>query len=186
MSEESKKPSPTKTKFNLLKKLKLSKNSSIAIAIVLSLVALLIFCSSFEGVTTSSKKTTTEYTSMLAYTKTMENKLKKVVSAIEGVGDVEVMITFDSSVELVIATTKESKTTMSGSSQTTITIETPVLVNKNGESKPIVLQEKLPQPQSVFIVANGAENTNVKLDIIRAVEVLFALPSSKIEVLAGK
>jgi len=116
----------------------------------------------------------------------MEDKLKNLIESIEGVERAEVMITFESSVELIISTTKETKTISSGSSETTVIVETPVLVTEKGVTKPIILQEKLPKPTSVFVVAKGVDDTKVKLDIIGAIEVLFALPSSKIEVLEGK
>ncbi len=174
------------SKINIFKKIKLSKNISIAIAIVLSLITLLIFFSGFDGGKTSENKDTTKYTSTQEYTKDMEDKLKNLIESIEGVEKAEVMITFESSVELIISTTKETKTVSSGSSETTVIVETPVLVTEKGVTKPIVLQEKLPKPISVFVVARGADDAKVKLDIIGAIEVLFALPSSKIEVLEGK
>ena len=174
------------SKINIFKKIKLSKNVSIGIAIVLSLIALLIFFSSFDGSKTSESESSTKYTSTQEYTKDMEDKLKNLIESIEGVERAEVMITFESSVELIISTTKETKTVSSGSSETTVIVETPVLVTEKGVTKPIVLQEKLPKPTSVFVVAKGVDDTKVKLDIIGAIEVLFALPSSKIEVLEGK
>lgn len=183
MSEEKK---SSLAKLGIFKKLKFSKNISIAIAIILSLVVLLVFCSSLEKDTTSDDVTEEENISMIQYTKNMENKLKSVLSEIDGVENVNVMITFEDSIELIISTSKETKTIQSGNSTTTVVVETPILVTEKGVSKPIVLQEKLPEPKSVFIVAKGANDTKVKLEIIKAVEVLFSLPSSKIEVLAGK
>ena len=175
------------SKINIFKKMKLSKNASIVIAVILGLVGLLIFFSSFDSGNGVGQIVGDEnLISMREYTKEMENKLKVLIEAVDGVDTAEVMITFDSSVELIISTTKETKTVSSGSTETKVIVETPVLVTEKGVTKPIILQEKLPRPTSVFVVAKGAENTKVKLDIIRAVEVLFALPSSKIEVLIGK
>ncbi len=174
------------SKFKFFKKIKMSKNVSIAIAVILSLVVLLIFCSSLDKSKTSTVTSEEEYTSMIEYTRNMESKLQKVLMQVEGVDNVEVMITFENSIELIISSSKETKTIKSGNSSTTVIVETPVLVTEKGVSKPIVLQEKLPEPKSVFIVAKGADNAKVKLEIIKAVEVLFSLPSSKIEVLVGK
>ena len=174
------------SKINIFKKIKLSKNASVIIAIILGLIALLIFCSSFDDAKVDTKEQSLEYGSMLEYTNAMEEKLKTVLLAIDGVESAEVMITFESSIELIVATKKETKTISSGSSETILLVENPVLVTENGVSKPIVLQEKLPSPKSVFIVAKGAEDAKVKLSIVQVVEVLFSLPSSKIQVLAGK
>ena len=49
----------------------------------------------------------------------------------------------------------------------------------------IILQEIMPKPVSIIIVASGAKNTNVKLEIIRLVQAMFELSTSKIEVFAG-
>ena len=43
----------------------------------------------------------------------------------------------------------------------------------------------MPTPNSIVIVATGANNTNVKLEILRAVQAMFALPTSSIEIFAG-
>ncbi len=174
------------SKINIFKKIKLSKNMSIIVSIILGIVAILIFSSTFDNAKENKKEISLEYTTMMEYTKEMEQKLKNVILAVEGVDSAEVMITFESSIELVISTTKETKTISSGTTETILLVETPVLVNQNGVSKPIVLQEKLPAPKSVFVVAKGADDAKVKLDIVQAIEVLFSLPSSKIEVLAGK
>ncbi len=174
------------SKVNFFKKIKLSKNVSITIAIILSLIVLLIFFTSFDSKTTTATESSVEYTSMTEYTKNMEEKLCKVLMSVEGVEKAEVMITFESSIELIISTTKETKTVSSGSSSTTIVVETPVLVTEKGLTRPIVLQEKLPEPKSVFVAVKGSNETKLKLDIIKAIEVLFSLPSSKIEVLVGK
>ena len=175
------------SKINIFKKIKLSKNVSIAIAIILGLIGILIFASSFDSEKVGSENTNDEtLISMREYTKEMESKLKTLIMAVDGVESAEVMITFESSVELVISSTKETKTVSSGSSETKVVVETPVLVTEKGVTKPIILQEKLPEPKSVFVVVSSVKDTKVKLDIIRAIEVLFALPSSKIEVLVGK
>ena len=68
-----------------------------------------------------------------------------------------------------------------------IKIETksPVLITNNGQTQTVVLQENMPNPCSVVIVATGASNTNVKLEILRAVQAMFISNSCNIEVFAG-
>ena len=144
MTERNKKENP---KINIFKKIKLSKNMSIVVSIILGIVAILIFTSTFDSTKENKNETSLEYTTMMEYTKEMEQKLKNVILAVDGVDSVEVMITFESSIELIISTTKETKTISSGNTETILLVETPVLVNQNGVSKPIVLQEKLPAPK---------------------------------------
>ena len=48
--------------------------------------------------------------------------------------------------------------------------------------KPVLIAEKFPEIQGVVIVAEGAGNAAVKLEIIRAVQALLEVPNEKIEV----
>ena len=48
--------------------------------------------------------------------------------------------------------------------------------------KPVLLKEKMPEIQGIIIVADGAGDTSVRLEIIRAVQALLKVPNGKIEV----
>ena len=60
------------------------------------------------------------------------------------------------------------------------------MVTENGVSKPIVLMEVLPQIKGVIVVAGGADDINVKLNIYRAVQATISVSSDNIQVFAGK
>lgn len=89
-------------------------------------------------------------------------------------GKVEVAITFDGTVERVYA--YETKTTSSGS--------VTEIVFANGA--PVVIKEVPPVVKGVVIVAGGADNAVVKLNILRAVTVLLDVDYNRIEIIKYK
>ena len=118
----------------------------------------------------------------------MESKLCGVIQNIKGVGNVKVMISVASGGEIIIANSVEEKSIVSsdGESKNVTTVKTPIIVTDNGTSKPIILMEMLPKIQGVIVVASGAEDVNIKLNIISAVETITEISSKNIQVFAGK
>lgn len=129
----------------------------------------------------------------LSYEEALEKKLKEILSEVEGVGEVDVMITLKSTQELVIQSdyskdksfTQETDSsggtrqiTEEGESRTTVLID-----NGNGEQIPYVLKELTPQISGILISAQGGGSAVVKNEIYQAVEALFDIPSHKIKVL---
>ena len=135
------------------------------------------------------KKTSTT-TTTIDYSQQIESKLEKVLSNIEGAGDVSVMVTVESSPQLVIATSKEEKTTSNNStnsnSNNITVVETPVIVTKNGVSSPLVLQEIQPKITGVIVVAQGANDAKVRLELLKAVQSVLNIEISCIEIFIHK
>ncbi len=142
------------------------KGWELLVATALCVVVAVIFFSGFSGFDfgTSGKSASTD--DFEAYRKNLESKVKEVVGAIEGAGKVEVAITFDGTVERVYA--YETKTTSSGS------------------VTEIVFANGAPVVKGVVIVAGGADNAVVKLNILRAVTVLLDVDYNRIEIIKYK
>jgi len=159
---------------------------SLVVILVLLVVAVLLFNSSDKSnIVVSNEKQSTNYTTGLDYINQIESKLNKVISNIKGAGNVNVMISIDSSPEICIAETTEGKTTTtSGSSVTTTTTE-PIIVKINGEESPLVLKETLPEIKGVIVVSSGAGDVKIRLDIINAVTTALGINSNKVEVFVG-
>ena len=62
-------------------------------------------------------------------------------------------------------------------------IKTPVLVTENGKTNPLILKTIMPEVDKIIVVASGAKNTNVKLEILRAVQAIYSI--SNIQIFAG-
>ena len=166
--------------------LKENKNKGLIYLLVGVLVLLLIF-------PTSSSDTITENSKVAMEEGELERQLKKVLSAMEGVGEVEVMITQESSSELVLQV-DEKKTEdilreedgeggVKDSTQSEYTKETVLIGTADG---PYVIKEINPQVSGVLILVRGAGSAAVKNEICEAVEALFNLPIHKIKVLEAE
>lgn len=155
--------------------------------IVIGIVCLLVFIIYFSSVSNENATTSKlQNTSGLNYADELENKLSKVLSNVQGAGNVSVMVTLASSGEIVIATSTEERTnTSSGTSNSTQSntkVETPVII----DDQPLIVKEYLPEIKGIIIVAQGASSIKVKLELLKAVQTLIDIDSNKIEILVGK
>lgn len=122
----------------------------------------------------------------------LEARLKQVLGSIRSAGAVEVLITYESGTELVTAmstnvNSNRSETSDGEKSSTntqTTEVSEPATVNGGGGggNEPIILMEKQPAVRGVIVVAEGAADIRVKLDLQRAVTAVLDIPLSKIEV----
>ncbi|MCX7923265.1 MAG: stage III sporulation protein AG [Clostridia bacterium] len=125
-----------------------------------------------------------------------EKRIEKILSQIDGAGDVDVMITYVSGKEIVPA--YDSKKTENGTEERdsgggTRNIKQNDSENKvvfeegqGGGKKPIVLKEIQPTVKGVVVVADGATDTKVVDSLSRAVQVLVDVPIHKIQVFERK
>lgn len=181
-------------KFKWFQKLKKVKHIEIILVVLLACFIFLIWFADWgkdkSTVTTSISSTS----STSKYAEELESKLENALGKISGAGEVKVMITFDGVTELVLATTKDEKTnstsnTTSGgatnTTETTTVSSEPILITENGSTNPIVLMEILPDIKGVIVVAQGADNIRVKLDLLKAVQALLSVESNQVEIFTG-
>ncbi len=173
----------------LITNFKKIKHLDIILTVLFIAIILLIYFSTFFNTNSTSDKNSTQNnktysatTSLDDYTNKLETKLVETLSAIKGAGNVSVLLTFNKGIETVIAYTTETETAKDGN---VTEIKSPVLITNNGKTETVVLQEIMPTPVSIVVVSTGANNTNVKLEILRAIQTMFALPTSSIEIFAG-
>lgn len=179
-------------KLPFLKKLKNIKHIEIYICIIFISLLLVIYFVSFSPQKTSKTTSLIEaesenyFVSSLEYSKNMEEKLKSVLSNLKGVKNVQVLVSVSSGGEIVIANDIEEKTIEENGGKNVTITKTPIIVTENGTSKPIILVEVLPKINGVIVVAGGAEDVNVRLNIYKAIEAIISIPSENIQVFAGK
>lgn len=120
----------------------------------------------------------------------LEDRLQTVLSSIRGAGRVEVMITYETGPELITAMSKDTNSNKSqsvdGGKQSSTEQQTesqkPATVSGSGGTEPIVLTEKQPAVRGVIVVAEGAANIAVRMDLQLAVQTVLNVPLSSIEV----
>jgi stage III sporulation protein AG len=190
------------------------KNNKVTNIIVVCLIGvmLLIATSFFKGTSdiiptignninnpvsnkTENNSTNTKDSSELKYENDQEDKLTSLLENMDGVGKVKVMISYDNSVEEVPAYNETSTTSItnevdnSGGKRTTVqnsSGNTVVVTNDNGTTKPYIVKKYNPKITGVVIMAQGAEDSNLKLNITIAVSELFDISVDKVNVLPMK
>ncbi|URZ16378.1 stage III sporulation protein AG [Clostridium felsineum] len=144
-----------------------------------------------ENKVTSSDTTKSEAKPSKDYETSMENKLKQTLEQIDGVGKVQVMIYFGSGEEQIPATNNNKTKSVtdeadnSGGKRTTTqdTDGSTIVTSKDGDKEsPFILKEYKPQITGVCVVAEGADNSVIKLSIVNAVVDLFQLTEDKVNV----
>ncbi len=129
----------------------------------------------------------------LTYEEQLEEKLETILSSVKGAGKVKVMITLESSSELVLQTDEggsseeiheeDSAGGTRDSSQSNYTKDT---VKAGSGDEPFVIKEINPKVSGVLVIAEGAGSAFVKNEIYEALEALFNLPVHKIKVLEAE
>ena len=139
------------------------------ILVALLAAALIIF------IGLNGKKSDDEASSTVEdYVVLLENKLKNCLSKVKGAGKVDVIISVSSSMKTVFAT----ETVVTNSTKK----ESPVTVG----GKPVVLKEEYPEITGVLIVAEGAANIAVRVDLLNACETFLSVTEDKIQILSMK
>lgn len=168
---------------SFFEKFKKIKHIHIYVAVLVGIVICLIYFCSF----TSGKKkpdntdnnSTENYGTSVEYIDFLENKLSNVLSKVSGVGKVEVIITLESGFTYEYATDTETKTMVSGGTETTVTTETVILVS----NEPVIVKEIYPKIKGVVVVADGAKDVSVRLNILTAVETVLEVDRNNITIL---
>lgn len=126
------------------------------------------------------------------YALILEEKLEDILSQLKGVGSVKVMITLEDTVEKVPAfnTTTNNETTneidSQGGTREIVREDMTIQVVTNTEGSVIVLKEIKPTVKGVIVIAEGAEDLEVKEKLYEAVKTVLGIPGNKVEIYASK
>lgn len=129
---------------------------------------------------------------MEAYAKKQEVSTEEILSQVSGIGKVKVMLTLAASQEKVPLqdndTTEEDtkEEDSGGGNRDTSKYEMKkesILVQKDGEDSPYVVQIYSPSVEGVVVVAQGADSAKIQKEIIEAIQALFPIEAHKIKVM---
>lgn len=123
----------------------------------------------------------------------LENKLADILEKLNGVGEVNVMITFEDSIESIPAsnTTKTIETTKEvdaeGGTREVNREDVDIqMVSSSNDDEIVVLKEVNPTVKGVIVVANGAENGEIKEKLYEAVKTVLGVSGNKVQVYSSK
>lgn len=141
-----------------LKEIKELFRSEKKIKIILITGALVILLIALSGLTTEKKNESDnvlfDYNQQKQYEEALETKLSDVLSEIEGIGNISIMITLDSSEESVFSDDKKEIATV-----------------------------KTPSVRGVIVVCDGGDNIVIKEKVISAVAGVFGISTTHISVI---
>lgn len=127
-----------------------------------------------------------------SYAENMEKRLEEALSRLEGAGEVKVMITLSSSAEVVLQ--KDAATSLSeteendgegGSRSVRVQDkeEVTVYTSEGSRSVPYVVKTITPRVEGVIVLAQGAGEGNVSMEILDAVRVIFGIEAHRVKVM---
>jgi stage III sporulation protein AG len=128
-----------------------------------------------------------------SYKTKLEQQLAALLQQVNGVGDVNVMITLEDEtlIEPAFNTFNTEKNSEErdneGGVRTVIEKQInkqAVLLRKSGDEEPMVLKKTTPRIKGILIVAEGAFSSKIKEKIIKSTATLLDIPIYKISVLA--
>ena len=146
-----------------------------------------------KEVDTNKKLATTNQVQVEQVSKedTLSQKLEAILSQIQGVGEVKVFINYSESSEVVAMYNENSKSSTTEETDTSGGIrkvqETDsqkdiIYQENNGTKTPMTKKVIAPKIEGAIITAKGANNIDVKTNIIQAVEAATGLATHKIQV----
>ena len=176
---------------NLNEKDKKKIYSLLTLAVICGIA--LIAMSGLEDKAISSKdevnnKITQEELSNESSKATLEEKLKNILSQIEGAGEVDVMITYESIEEIQPAfntntTTEETKEVdQQGGERTVTTSSENKTMITSSSNEPIVIKTNQPKINGVIVVATGAKDLTVKETLYSAVQTALQVQGHQVEI----
>ncbi|ODA41705.1 stage III sporulation protein AH [Desulfosporosinus sp. BG] len=143
---------------------------------------------SMQAKSTSTSVSTTN-TKIGALEKELENKLQVNILQMDGVGKVQVSVSFSTGLKNEYArnqnvTRRTSKETdkSGGTRETTEVTENNQVVMPNGSSQPVMVMEDRPEVAGVLVIAEGARDPKVREGIHTAIQTLLNIPSARITV----
>lgn len=181
--------------FDLFKN---SKNSMYNLVIILLLGVFIVIVTSFfnndtkaSGINENHQEKGETLNDLSSYEQKMKNELKYALSKIKGVGNVEVVIYFESGEEQVPAvdvnktnSTTQEKDNSGGNRVNNQTSDGSkvVITNKSNGSEPLILKTYKPKITGVLIVAQGAEDKKIQYEITKVVSTLYNISQNKVNV----
>ena len=168
---------------NILSGLKLSKKNIMMLSLAVAMLVLLII-SEFSGNKTKenfSEDSATDYAE--DYIKDTEKRLENVLGDVSGAGKVKVMITLESCYENVYAKGYTSKAKEGEKEESSELTEEYVIVKQGSNNEEcLVIKVYEPRVKGVAVIAQGADNINVKQAITDTVCALFDISSASVSV----
>jgi len=168
------------------------------VGVLLLLNPLTLIQSQSPGITPKQAESVvvnTEQSALNQYESMYEQKLEEILNTVKGISDVQVMVTIDSSEEMVFAqNTQENEQTQGetdtkGGKRDVTQIDKQgniVMVKQNGREEPVVIKTIKPKIRGVVVAAQGVEQVRAQALITEAVQRALDVPPHRISIVPKK
>lgn len=112
------------------------------------------------------------------YEEKTEERLRELISAIDGAGGVKVMVTLESGNENVYAVEQSGDSSSSSESYD----KKYVIVEKDGTDSGLMLKVVEPQIRGVAVICTGADSAEVRSEIIDTVTAVLGVSSTRVSI----
>jgi stage III sporulation protein AG len=109
----------------------------------------------------------------------IESRMEKILSNIEGVGNLSLMLTVNEDFENIFAANREYR---EGENNIEERLEIITVSKEGGNEEPVLERRKYPSFQGALVVCDGGDDPEVKLLITKAVAALTGLGTDRISV----
>ena len=113
------------------------------------------------------------------------DELEKFLENVDGAGNVEIMITYDSSEEYIYAKDTNENTRDKKESDNEINYKTEhIIIKEDGNEKGLTIKEIYPEIRGIAVICDGGNNPIIKECIVSMLSALFGINTNKISVAA--
>ncbi len=158
----------------LIETLKNKKKILILVLPVLIGVLLILFPSQREKTGTN----TSDITSVTSYTEKLEDRIRKLCLAVEGVESASVLVTLESGSEYVYA---DNVTEESGVDSGRYTSDY-LIIEKDSGTSPVLVTEIYPKIRGVAVVCNGGDEPKLQKKLTEMLSAALGISSGRIKV----
>ena len=168
-----------------------SKLLVLALLAVLVITVINLFDNGSKKVPVQSDSSASDFNTE-QYVKSTEQRVRNILTNIEGVGKAEVMVTVEGGVEYEYASEANSSNDYSYDTdgtgkETTQKKDTRdekyLIVNdQSGGEKPIILKRAEPQILGIIVVCDGGGEPRIRLTIMEAMKTAFDIPTNRVYV----
>lgn len=140
------------------------------------------------SIQTESNKSQTQTGQPDTYADRLTQNLEEAFSQMDGVGKVKVLLTLEDSGEVVVlqdldyAQTEQEESDASGASRKTLEKQQQTETVRDAQDQPYILRENAPEIRGVLILAEGAESSVVRQQLLMAAQVLLGISANEVHI----
>lgn len=113
----------------------------------------------------------------------LEDRLERILSQIQGVGEAQVVLTLKSGPQDILAQNVDTAVDDRGTQSELASV---ILSQGSGREEAVVVQQLSPQYQGALVVCSGGDDPETRLRLVEAVSALTGLGADKISICKGK